>query len=107
MNYDVIAAMTDDQFKAFVADEQDRRERANKVAELGILFSCYPHNAIRDIKDEDGKVVITVLASEVVANFTTAAKQADRDQLHGVADRIRNDSWLLEQAKRGVYLKLV
>jgi hypothetical protein len=45
--------------------------------------------------------------SELVANLTIAANQADRDKMHGTAERLRNDIKALEECGKGTLIELV
>lgn len=51
--------------------------------------------------DEAAFLAVTVILSEIVANFTVAANQADRDRLPEIAQRIRNDVKVLKRLKSG------
>lgn len=66
--------------------------------------------SISDIRHEGSfgeQTVVCISKGEIVANWRCAASLADRERMHGTAERLRNDANFLESLKEGDTIRIV
>ncbi len=61
----------------------------------------HPKQSISDTRFEGDTLVLSISISEMRANWLCAASLADRDGMHGVGERLRNDVKVIERLKSG------
>lgn len=62
--------------------------------------------SISDVSFEGDMMVLSVPIFEMIANFTVAANQAERENMHDTARRLRNDCKVLGRCLPGDLVRL-
>jgi hypothetical protein len=59
----------------------------------------FPKQSISNTRFEGDTLVLSISIGEMRANWLCAASLADREGMHGVAERLRNDVKVIERLK--------